>query len=279
MLLGASCVTGTRVPTYNIVVRCSLVHINTPLCTQSLVLLINHITSQHEMKMRRVFINFPFENTWNGSSQWQDRTAVHWELNGCCWWVIGWIRWSMFSGCLKTLLCFVPCRVVSVGGRRLFGGVCRCGLWWRDCSLCCVVSVCLYSSPIILLLFLFFFLFSCGCTLSKTTMFIVQSSPVFVCSFVPCMICLLFALQLSTIHETICSAGIGVDSDRQLSCNGSRSYSSMVWNFLPEYDTCVTSCVCVFSSLLFVSLFQKIHTHTYTVFLFLFQPMHEWMSW
>jgi len=159
------------------------------------------------------------------------------------------------------------CRAVSVGGRRLFW---RWSLW-----IVTLLFVCLHlssSSPIVLLFL--FFLLPCLCTLSKTTMFIVQSSlRSFVRSFVRSshvwsVYCLQYSCQRSQydLHRK------NVWKDRQLSCNGSRSYIPMAWNFLQEYDTCVTSCVLIPP---LCSLFQK---YILTSTVFLFQPMNEWMT-
>ena len=192
--------------------------------------------------------------------------------------VIGWIRWSMFSGCLKTLLCLcaVPCRVCW--WKASFW---RClSLWivvtWLFVVLCCVVSVCLSSSPIILLLFLFFFLFSCGCTLSKTTMFIVQSS---LRSFVRPMydLSIVCTTTVNKSRDDLQCRNMCGQTD---SCLGTDPDPIVRWHGTSFQNTitCVTSCVCVLIPPLCFPL-SKIHTHTYTVFLFLFQPMHEWMSW
>ena len=177
--------------------------------------------------------------------------------------------------------CFTLCRVVSclwVEEVLFFCDVVRCGLWWRDCSLCCVVSVCLSSSPIVLP-----YSGSCcffGClvcvyrTLSNIRPRRFLSSPVpslrFV-RFVPCMysmICLLFALQLSTFTRWFAVPECNVWKDRQFSCNRSRSYSIPMAGHGTSFSkiryVCHVTCVvCCVSSLLLCSSSKKyILTHT-----------------
>jgi len=222
------------------------------------------ITSQHEMKMIRVFINFPFENTWNGSSQsmtGQDSCSLRVEY--CCW--FWWLAGSV--GVCSVVVwrpCSALCRAVSC---LLVEGVFLAVSVVVDCGDVTVRCVVLSPSVCILLLSFcscscFFFCFLVGVPFPRRRC--VLSSPVqssFVrSSHVWSVYCMHYNCQQFTRRFAVPEY---VWTDRQLSCNGSRSYSSMAWNFLPEYDTCVTSCVCVFSSLLFVSLFQKyILTHT-----------------
>jgi len=215
------------------------------------------------------------------ANQWQDRTAVRWELNmddaGFGDWLdpLEYVQW-LFED--SALLCAVPCRVCW--WKASFW---RClSLWivvtWLFVVLCCLrLSVFFsYHSALVLVFFSVFLLVypfqddDVYCPVQSSLRLFVRSSHVW------SVYCMHYNCQQFTRRFAVPEY---VWTDRQLSCNGSRSYSSMAWNFLPEYDNvCHVVCVCVLIPPLCFPL-SKIHTHTYTVFLFLFQPMHEWMSW